>query len=258
MARIRSIKPAFFISEDVADLPVRARLTWIGLWTQADDHGRTKDNARLIKAALWSLNDDVTLDDIEDDLSALASHGRIVRYLADSRSFLAVVNWHVHQAINRPKASSIPAPGVSTGPHDPLAPGYCSECSASTLASVTAESLTPHAPLTPGGEGKGREGRGTRGTRDAARVTDAPSGPEPPRKCPTHEKTRSSTPCGACGDARREHESWTRGQKPKPTPTITTMCQDHPDQPAGRCVPCESAAVPSPLKRPRRPAREAS
>jgi hypothetical protein len=42
MPRIRSIKPDFFKSEDVAALPLRARLLWIGLWTQCDDHGRTR------------------------------------------------------------------------------------------------------------------------------------------------------------------------------------------------------------------------
>lgn len=40
MAKIRSIKPDFFTSEDVSALPLRARLTWIGLWTHCDDHGR--------------------------------------------------------------------------------------------------------------------------------------------------------------------------------------------------------------------------
>lgn len=49
MARIRTIKPSFFRSEDVAALPLRARLLWIGLWTQCDDQGRTKDNKQLIK-----------------------------------------------------------------------------------------------------------------------------------------------------------------------------------------------------------------
>jgi hypothetical protein len=31
----------------------RARLTWIGLWTQCDDQGRTKDHVKLIKADVW-------------------------------------------------------------------------------------------------------------------------------------------------------------------------------------------------------------
>ena len=93
MARIRSIKPDFFSSEVVSDMPLRARLTWVGLWTQCDDHGRTKDNARLIKAAVWPL-DNTSLSDIEEDLVTLADHGRIVRYVVAGKGFLAVVNWH--------------------------------------------------------------------------------------------------------------------------------------------------------------------
>lgn len=85
MPRIRSIKPSFFLSEDVAALPLRARLLWIGLWTHCDDAGRAKDNARLIKGAVWPL-DNVTLADIEDDLATLADHGRIVRYEVDEQA----------------------------------------------------------------------------------------------------------------------------------------------------------------------------
>lgn len=112
MARIRTIKPSFFQSDDVSALPLRARLTWIGLWTQCDDAGRTKDHARLIKAAIWPL-DNVSLADVEEDLSTLAAHGRIVRYEVDGQRYLEVTNWSEHQRIDRPTPSKIPAPNGS-------------------------------------------------------------------------------------------------------------------------------------------------
>ncbi len=115
MARIRSIKPGFFTSEDVSELPLRARLTWIGLWTHCDDQGRAKDNVKLIKAAVWPL-DDVSLREVEDDLATLAAHGRIVRYEVDGRRYLVVVNWHDHQKPNRPTPSKLPAPPASLPP----------------------------------------------------------------------------------------------------------------------------------------------
>lgn len=127
MPRIRSIKPDFFASEDVSALPLRARLTWIGLWTQCDDHGRTKRNAKLIKAAIWPL-DDVSLRDVEEDLQVLADHGRIVPYVAESTPLLAVVNWHVHQSINRPGSARFPGPPAPIGVLDPADPNYCAEC----------------------------------------------------------------------------------------------------------------------------------
>ena len=190
MARIRSIKPEFFTSEDVSALPLRARLTWIGLWTHCDDHGRAKDNVKLIKAAVWPL-DDVSLRDVEDDLTALAEAGRIIRYEAAGGRFLAVVKWHDHQAINRPKDSKHPAPH---------APGVCSH------GGVSDPSVTPHGAVTPGGEGRGREQGG-----DAR-------GAEPPLRCPKHEGSSDDPPCRACGTARRVHDSWVRAQKARPTP----------------------------------------
>lgn len=144
MPRIRSVKPGFFTSEDVSVLPLRARLTWIGLWTHCDDQGRAKDNVKLIKAAVWPL-DTVSLTDIEEDLAELAEKGRIVRYTVDGHRYLSVTNWSDHQSPNRPSKSKYPPPpGARDGPHVPL----------------TEPSLNGHGGLTSGGEGRGTEGKG--------------------------------------------------------------------------------------------------
>lgn len=100
MARIRSIKPEFFTSESVAELPIRARLTWIGLWTECDDHGVTRDNPRLIKGHIWPL-DSVTLGQVETDLRILHDAGRIVRFMCGRRKYLAVTSWDEHQKMSR-------------------------------------------------------------------------------------------------------------------------------------------------------------
>lgn len=267
MARIRTIKPDFFASEDVSRLPLRARLTWVGLWTHADDHGRAKDVLGLLKAAIWPLDDDVTLDDIEEDLCELADQHRIVRYEVDGRHYIAIVNWHVHQAINRPKASDIPRPPVPVGPCDDQARGYCSHCAVQPHAPVTDDAvtadtdapLTPHAPVTDGAvtnhARKGREGNGMEGER--ARRTDAsrpPASPkpepqEPPLRCPQHLGVKSPPRCGACGDARREHDAWERRIRAAPTPTPSTPeCPLHPGQPTGSkaCPECAREGLPAP------------
>lgn len=213
MARIRSIKPGFFTSEDVSALPLSARLTWIGLWTHCDDHGRTKDNAKLIKAAIWPL-DDVNLRDVEADLSALVEAGRIVRYLGDDgKPYLAVVNWHAHQAIAKPTAPRYPAPPVSVNP--------TSGCHACTTGGLPEESGS-------GARGKGGEGKGREGTRT-----------RPPRRCPEHAHTLNPPACGACAEARKTHDSW-------PAAAVTPdPCPDHPDQLARDCRPCLDAVVPA-------------
>ncbi len=169
MARIRSIKPGFFTSEDVSPLPFRARLTWIGLWTHCDDQGRAKDNTKLIKAAVWPL-DAVTLGEIEEDLATLADHGRIVRYEVDGKRFLAVTNWSDHQRPNKPTPSRLPAPTAAnrrrwpTDEYDPPPEGLPDD-------SLTTPVGLPHdsrrTPVGRGGEGSSRGEEGSARAHEA-------------------------------------------------------------------------------------------
>ncbi|EEP73526.1 hypothetical protein MCAG_03853 [Micromonospora sp. ATCC 39149] len=115
MARIRTIKPEFFTSLTVASLPVEARLTFVGLWTHVDDEGRCVDDARLIKAAVWPLDDRLSTD-VELDLKRLSESSLILRYKVGERSYLAVRGWSEHQRINRPTKSKIPPPPVTPEP----------------------------------------------------------------------------------------------------------------------------------------------
>lgn len=109
MPRIRTIKPDFFTSETVTLLSYRARLTWVGLWTHCDDEGRCRDNAKLIRAAIWPL-DDVSVKQVEQDLEELGAAGRIIRYEVAGKRYIEVTNWAEHQKINRPVASKFPPP----------------------------------------------------------------------------------------------------------------------------------------------------
>jgi hypothetical protein len=109
MARIRTIKPDFFTSLTIADLTPEQRLTFIGLWTHVDDEGRCVDDPRLIKAAIWPLDDRNSVD-VEIDLKALSESSLILRYTLNRKRYLAITNWFEHQRINRPTASKLPAP----------------------------------------------------------------------------------------------------------------------------------------------------
>lgn len=124
MARIRTIKPEFFTSLTIAALTPEQRLTFIGIWTHVDDEGRCIDDPRLIKAAIWPL-DNHTVTQVDDDLDTLYAAGLIVRYTVteDSRSphgglrersFITVAGWSEHQVINRPGKSKLPPPENGT------------------------------------------------------------------------------------------------------------------------------------------------
>lgn len=104
MARIRSIKPDFFTSEKLAALPLSARMTFIGLWTHADDNGVAVDNARLICAAIWPLEEDPleALVRTQEDLRRLSTAGLIVRYEVAGKALLYIPGWDEHQKVSHP------------------------------------------------------------------------------------------------------------------------------------------------------------
>lgn len=110
MPRIRSIKPEFFTSLTIADLSDAARLTFIGLWTYVDDHGRGIDDARLVKAAVWPLDVKKTEKVVAGLLDELEKNGRILRYRVAGRAYLCVQNWTEHQRVDKPQKPKHPGP----------------------------------------------------------------------------------------------------------------------------------------------------
>jgi hypothetical protein len=114
MARIRSIKPDFFQSEKIATLPLSTRLLFIGMWTHADDNGCMVDNAKLINAAVWPLEDDPleTLRRTQEDLRRLSSAHLIARYVTGNRRLIFITGWDEHQKVSHPGKQRYPRPTV--------------------------------------------------------------------------------------------------------------------------------------------------
>jgi hypothetical protein len=213
--RIRTIKPDFFTSDTVSALPLRARLTWIGLWTHCDDYGRCRDNVRLIKAAVWPL-DDVSLRDVESDIGTLAAAGVLFRYEVAGKGYFQVTNWSEHQKVDRPSNSSIPPP---VGAYIAAAPDPPAR---DTLASPRESPSSPRA----GKEGKGKEGKRARAS------------PEPPGRCPEHLTEPTPPPCGPCRDARQVRTKWEAERADRLA--AAPQCRWHRGQPADNCGLCRS------------------
>lgn len=109
MARIRSIKPEFWTSEQVMDCSRDARVLFIGLWNFCDDAGRHKNSARQIKALIFPGDDDMSVDDVRRLIDELSANRLLTLYDAAGEQYLEISGWH-HQKIDRPKPSKIPPP----------------------------------------------------------------------------------------------------------------------------------------------------
>jgi hypothetical protein len=109
--RIRSIKPEFYRSDDIAALDHFTRLLFIGLWSYVDDHGRGRDNAPLIVADLFPLDSPrEALANVSRGLSALEKQGLIHRYEVGGKGYLVIVTWKSHQKVDHPQDSRFPDP----------------------------------------------------------------------------------------------------------------------------------------------------
>lgn len=106
--RIRTVKPEFWTSETLARLSRESRLTFAGLFCYVDDYGHGADNAALVRAALYPL-DDLTVAAVEGWLTELWEAGLVCRYEVDGRKFLHVRHFAEHQRVDHPGKPKAPA-----------------------------------------------------------------------------------------------------------------------------------------------------
>lgn len=133
MARIRTIKPEFFTSEDIVSLTPLARLFYVSLWCEADREGRLEWKPRTLKLRYLPA-DDCSIEALGQEL---IDEGLIVLYEVDGKTYAEIPGFKKHQVINnRESASTIPP-----------------RCDDENDASTTRESGVK-------AEGKGREGKG--------------------------------------------------------------------------------------------------
>ena len=121
MARIRTVKPEFWTSEQIVERSTTARLLFIGLWNFCDDAGRHPASCRRIKMEVFP-DDAFDLSDIEAWVQELIDGELIVSYVVADKGFWQVTGWH-HQKIEKPTVR-YPAPEkgevISTAIRRPL------------------------------------------------------------------------------------------------------------------------------------------
>lgn len=140
--RIRTLKPEFWVNEEMACLHDKARLLAIGLLNYADDEGFFSANPKLIRSVVFPF--DADCKSAEKGLDSLESIGYIKRFQGKDEKVIGwVVKFTTHQVINRPTPSKL-KPLI-----DPHAIHDC--------LTLTESSLNRQGALTLGREGKGTD-----------------------------------------------------------------------------------------------------
>lgn len=102
MARIRTIKPAFFKNDALAELGPYAMLLFEGLWCLADKEGRLEDRPKRIKAEILPYFD----VDVDELLGLLQHAGFIARYTSQCIACIYIYTFKEHQRITGKEADS--------------------------------------------------------------------------------------------------------------------------------------------------------
>jgi hypothetical protein len=106
MARIRTIKPEFFTSEDITELDPLSRLLYIALWCEADKEGRFAWKPKTFKMRYLPADD----CDVNAICDALVTRGLVILY---GDGLAVIPSFRDHQHINpREKDSIFDAPTV--------------------------------------------------------------------------------------------------------------------------------------------------
>lgn len=194
MKRRRWIRPEFFSDEDVLALPIPARQTFLGLMLYADPYGRERVNTRLMKAAVWPLDDEIKPETVEDHLVLLAERGLIRTYGANGREYFEI-SWDGFIPDKDPAISDVPAPTAMTSARIP-------ESAPIRQRALSASSA--------GRQRKEREGGGWgegEGVRESSEHAGEGGAAPPAPFCPRHP-SGTDRPCKPCGNARLAFRAW--------------------------------------------------
>lgn len=102
MARMRMIKPGFFMNEDLAKLPFQARLLFIGLWTLSDRRGFVEERPNKIKAQIFPYDNRINTAKLLEMLSPCF----VERILVNDVPYIRIINFCKHQVVNRKEVES--------------------------------------------------------------------------------------------------------------------------------------------------------
>lgn len=108
MARIRTIKPEFFTSEDIVSLSPLARLFYVSLWCEADREGRMDWKLGTLKMRYFP-GDSCDMQCLANEL---IDGGLVIVYEVDGKQYAEIPSFKSHQIINNRESDSTRPPRV--------------------------------------------------------------------------------------------------------------------------------------------------
>jgi hypothetical protein len=102
MARIRTIKPQFWLNEELGTIPRDARLLYIGLWNLADDRGVFEWKPSRIKIQIFPYDSDIDNQNIIEWLGCLVQIHNIIQFSEDGEGYGFIPKFAKHQDIKKP------------------------------------------------------------------------------------------------------------------------------------------------------------
>jgi hypothetical protein len=122
MARIRTVKPKFWDDIKLAKVSRDARLSFIGLWTFADDAGVVVADPGWLKSKIFP-SDDFPISDVLKWINELIAEKFLAEFEFRGEKFLFIPNFLKHQKIEKPNHCDLNIPYkllIKTLKHSPI------------------------------------------------------------------------------------------------------------------------------------------
>lgn len=160
MSRIRTIKPEFWVSEQIIACSLQTRLLFIGMWNFSDDNGVHPCSYVRLKAQIFP-GDNYAVEEIKKWVRELIQNGLIKEYAMQNKSYWIITGWKNHQRIDKP-TYRYPLPKSELHDHSMTTIREVEEQSSNILGRIANSSAT---------EWKGIEGNGEDINIDAVNPT---------------------------------------------------------------------------------------
>ena len=203
MSRIRTIKPEFWVSEQVVACSLPARLLFIGIWNFADDNGVIPASAKQLKMQIFP-GDDFTATQVQAMVNELLAQSLLAEFEHECRHYWYVTGWR-HQKIDKPNPKFPPPPKVAE--HSTTVPRTVGEELPTGNRSFGEKSLA---------EGKGRDSNLGKEGKEGEKTITAPDGADidKPAYPPEFEQTWKIYPARSGGNSKpTAYSAWKARRK---------------------------------------------